>query len=216
MRRMRDSGFAATCFSPITLAFLGDSVWDLYARCRHLLPRTHVTEYRERAMQCVRAEHQARCLDDLERSGGLTPAERDIVRRGRNADVSVIPKRLRGSPEAKRIYQKATALECLVGYLYLTSPERLHGVMRRVGMVASRGPGVRLPRPGSEPPPWSDAPPQTPREEGAGEGIAPSSAAEPEAAVASEREWRGAAAHAKTAGRPARGFGASPPEEAPP
>jgi len=40
-----------------------------------------------------------------------------------------VPKRLRSNPDSKTIYAKATALECLVGYLYLTDPARLAEIM---------------------------------------------------------------------------------------
>ena len=49
----------------------------------------------------------------------LSEQERDLVRRGRNA-AGKCPSRL--SP---RIYQQATALEALIGYLYLANPARL-------------------------------------------------------------------------------------------
>ncbi|WP_225852823.1 ribonuclease III domain-containing protein, partial [Haemophilus parainfluenzae] len=49
----------------------------------------------------------------------LTPAEQDLLRRGRNAS-SRGPRRL-----DPLIYQQASSFETLLGYLYLTNPERL-------------------------------------------------------------------------------------------
>ena len=37
------------------------------------------------------------------------------------------------------VYRSATALECLVGYLYVTDPPRLHAVMRYVGLGGPEG-----------------------------------------------------------------------------
>ncbi|MFM7612976.1 MAG: ribonuclease III domain-containing protein, partial [Synechococcales cyanobacterium] len=65
----------------------------------------------------VRAESQAQQLQALEVH--LTPDEKDMVRRGRNASSSG-PKRI-----DSKVYQQSTGLETLVGYLYLTNPDRL-------------------------------------------------------------------------------------------
>lgn len=103
--------------SPVALAYLGDAVYELYIRSRYVLPPKRSNDYHSQVVAQVRAESQARHLRSLEPH--LTPAELDILRRGRNA-VSSRPKRL-----APEIYQQATSLETLMGYLYLTDPERL-------------------------------------------------------------------------------------------
>ncbi len=139
--RSFDEGHAPGALSPIAYAFLGDAVWELYARTKELLPAARVVDYRKRTEAAVMAEHQAYCLDALtEREAGalaLTARERDVVRRGRNSHTPSVPKRLRASREAKAMYAKATALECLVGYLYLTDPRRLGELMASLGMAAS-------------------------------------------------------------------------------
>jgi 23S rRNA maturation mini-RNase III len=48
-----------------------------------------------------------------------------------------VPKRLRSDPNSKTVYAKATALECLIGYLYLTDPDRLAEVMELLDMVTA-------------------------------------------------------------------------------
>ena len=68
-------------------------------------------------MAQVRAESQAQHLRSLEAL--LTSEELEILRRGRNA-ASGRPKRVDPG-----IYQQATSLEALMGYLYLTNPQRL-------------------------------------------------------------------------------------------
>jgi ribonuclease-3 family protein len=65
----------------------------------------------------VRAESQAKHLRSLKPY--LTEPEIEILRRGRNA-VTGCPQRL--DPAT---YQQATSLETLMGYLYLTDPQRL-------------------------------------------------------------------------------------------
>ncbi len=53
----------------------------------------------------------------------LTAIEQDIVRRGRNAATGC-PRRLRAE-----IYQQATSLETLIGYLYLQDTQRLNELL---------------------------------------------------------------------------------------
>ncbi len=103
--------------SPTALAYLGDAVYELYIRSHYLFPPQRIQDYHQQVVAQVRAETQARYLDTLEIH--LTPTEREIVKRGRNAS-STGPKRL-----DPKIYQQATGLETLIGYLYLTDPERL-------------------------------------------------------------------------------------------
>jgi ribonuclease III family protein len=103
--------------SPAALAYLGDAVYELYVRSKFLFPpkRSHV--YHQQVVAQVRAEAQSSHLQQL--SPYLTSAELDVSRRGRNA-AHGRPRRL--DPE---IYQQATSFETLIGYLYITNPQRL-------------------------------------------------------------------------------------------
>ncbi len=103
--------------SPAFLAYIGDAVYELYVRTCYLLPPRKVGAYHNQVVAQVRAESQAKALEKL--TPLLTTVEQDIVRRGRNA-ASGCPRRLK--PE---IYQQATSLETLIGYLYLQDTERL-------------------------------------------------------------------------------------------
>jgi ribonuclease-3 family protein len=107
--------------SPASWAYLGDAVYELYVRQAYLLPPKRLQSYHQSVVAQVRAETQASQLQVLEPF--LTPNELEIIRRGRNATCR-FPKRL--DPQ---IYQQATSLETLVGYLYLTNPERLSELM---------------------------------------------------------------------------------------
>ena len=80
----REEGHAIGTLSPISFAFLGDVVWELYARTKHILPPSRVSAYRKQTELVVMAEHQALCLDKLTEGGLLTETELDVVRRGRN------------------------------------------------------------------------------------------------------------------------------------
>lgn len=103
--------------SPGALAYLGDAVYELYIRANYLVPAKRLHLYHSLVVAQVRAETQAQHLRSL--APHFTTAETEIVRRGRNAATGR-PKRLSVS-----IYQQATGLETLIGYLYLKDPERL-------------------------------------------------------------------------------------------
>ncbi len=103
--------------SPAAWAYLGDAVYELFIRMSYLIPAKRSQIYHDLVVAQVRAEAQAHHLQTL--YPHLSSTELEIVKRGRNA-TDRCPKRL--DPQ---IYQQATSLETLVGYLYLTNPERL-------------------------------------------------------------------------------------------
>jgi ribonuclease III family protein len=117
--------------SPTALAYLGDAVYELYMRTQYLLPPSRIRDYHRRVVDCVRAETQAAFVTAL--LPYLSDAEKQILKQGRNAATGQ-PKRL--SPE---IYQQASALETLIGHLYLTDLPRLQEVLGyfSVDMIAT-------------------------------------------------------------------------------
>jgi ribonuclease-3 family protein len=103
--------------SPVALAYLGDAVYELFVRSYFLFPPQNIRTFHRQVVNQVRAEQQAAYLECLKPY--LTDDEVEILRRGRNAASS---RKQRASLQA---YQQATALETLMGYLYLTDPPRL-------------------------------------------------------------------------------------------
>jgi len=101
-------------YSPLTLAFLGDCVYDI-------IIRTVVVERGNRAPQglhkkksyLVNAKTQKEIIESLQ--DVLTPEEEDIYRRGRNAKSYTTAKNASVGD-----YRKATGFEALLGYLYLS------------------------------------------------------------------------------------------------
>lgn len=103
--------------NPLALAFMGDTVWDLLVRQKLLLSQAHVNALHKQAIAQVNAGAQARAAELIEPH--LTEAEGDIFRRGCNAHSRHnAPKNQ--DPYA---YSRATGLEALFGYLYLTGQE---------------------------------------------------------------------------------------------
>ncbi|MDB9373178.1 ribonuclease III domain-containing protein [Nodularia sphaerocarpa CS-585] len=110
--------------SPLALAYIGDAIYELYVRMFYLLPMQQTKVYHCLVVAQVRAETQALHLRSL--TPHLSPAELEIVRRGRNA-ASGRPKRV--DPQ---IYQQATSLETLIGYLYITDFPRLTELLQKL------------------------------------------------------------------------------------
>ena len=100
-------------YSPLTLAFLGDCVYDI-------IIRTVVVERGNRAPQglhkkksyLVNAKTQKELIESIQDL--LTEEEENIYRRGRNAK-SYTPAKNASVGD----YRKATGFEALLGYLYL-------------------------------------------------------------------------------------------------
>lgn len=113
-------------YSPLALAFVGDSVYDL-------LIRTIVVErgatapgaLHRRKSDVVRASAQAACAEAL--LAELTEEEMAVYRRGRNAHPHTTAKNASVGE-----YHRATGLEALYGFLYLTDRmDRLLYLVRR-------------------------------------------------------------------------------------
>ena len=124
-----DANFSIEQLSPTALAYLGDVVYELYVRVYYLLPPKKIVDYHNQVVDKVRAEAQADFLQIL--SPYLTSSEKEMLRRGRNA-AGGKPRRL--SP---KIYQQATSLETLIGYLYLTNPQRLDELLDKLDFLPS-------------------------------------------------------------------------------
>ena len=127
--------------NPVSLAYLGDAVLELFLREHFIWPPRRPAELRAIVVELVRAETQAAVVralvggasgDDGGAAAGaaafaLTDEEREWLKRGRNATKGRGPARLRGST-----YEDASGLECLVGFLHLTDAARLDLLLREI------------------------------------------------------------------------------------
>lgn len=100
--------------SPLTWAYVGDCVYELYIRT-NLVNQTNLKPHKLHieTIKYVKAKSQAKLLEKIYEN--LTEEEKDIVRRGRNAESHHLPKNANVQE-----YRYATAFEALLGYLYLT------------------------------------------------------------------------------------------------
>ncbi len=106
----------------LELAYLGDTLWDLFVREELVKTGGRMKELHRAAVARVRASAQSRALARIEED--LTEEEAAVVRRARNAHQTP-PKNADPAD-----YCRATALEALFGYLYLTGQlERMKTLM---------------------------------------------------------------------------------------
>ncbi len=102
-----------TQYSPLTLAWLGDSVYDLIVRnvlVKH--GNRQAAKLHKQASDLVCATFQAKMIAAL--LPELTEEETAVYRRGHNASPG------HGAKNAtKREYLEATGFEALIGYLFL-------------------------------------------------------------------------------------------------
>ena len=111
---------------PLVWAYIGDCVYELFIRM-HLVNNTklHPHELHIKTVQYVKAKAQADILEKIKEE--LTDEEREIVRRGRNAQNHHLPKNANLAD-----YTHATAFEALIGYLYLTKQDdRLNELLEK-------------------------------------------------------------------------------------
>ena len=104
--------------SPLTWAYIGDCVYELYVR-EELINKTNLKPHKLHieAIKYVKAKAQAELLQKI--YDKLTDEEKDVVRRGRNAENHHLPKN-----SNVQEYMHSTAFEALIGYLYLTNQNK--------------------------------------------------------------------------------------------
>ncbi len=110
---INNSNKSPNALNPISLAFLGDAVYEILVREHLAMQGDRPPEELHRlAVGFVSASAQYKSLQKI--LPLLTADEAAAFKRGRNAKVSHIPK---GASPAK--YHGATGFEALFGYLYL-------------------------------------------------------------------------------------------------
>ena len=113
--------------SSIGLAHMGDAVFEILVRtwlCVH--GKATGKGLHQATIALVRAESQAAMAEKI--LPELTEEETAVFRRGRNAQVKSVP-----SHASRAQYSEATALEALLGWLYLRGEqERINALFCRM------------------------------------------------------------------------------------
>ena len=100
-------------YSPLTFAYIGDDVFDLVIRTIVVNKgNTSPNKLHNTVIRYVSAKAQAKMYDAI--NPLLNDEEQDVLRRGRNSKPHTKAKNASSAD-----YMKATALETLIGYLYL-------------------------------------------------------------------------------------------------
>lgn len=100
-------------YSPLTLAYIGDAIFDVIIRTILVdNGNTSVNNLNRRASELVRATSQSKMIAAI--MDDLTEEEKDIYRRGRNSKPHTKAKNA-----STREYLEATGFEAVIGYLYL-------------------------------------------------------------------------------------------------
>lgn len=133
--RLFDEPVSPRQLSPLTLAFVGDAVYELLVReflaCEANRP---VHELNRRSTEVVRAGAQAQALKKI--ASLLSEEEQAVVRRGRNAHPNHSAKNASVTD-----YRLATGLEALFGYLYLSDrTERIRELFDQINGLTAAAP----------------------------------------------------------------------------
>ena len=110
----------------MTLAYLGDAIYEVYIR-EHLIKNgiAKVEELQRDAVKYVSAKAQAKILDNLVEHDILTDIEIDIVKRGRNYKRASHPRNT-----DIMTYKLSSGFEALIGYLYMDNQiDRLNEII---------------------------------------------------------------------------------------
>ena len=111
--------------SALVYAYLGDAIYEFYIR-KYLIDNniSKVKDLTRESLKYVSAVSQRKILEYLENNNYLSEEELEIIRWGRNA------KGTKAKHADIVTYRYATALECLLGYLYYEKKEeRINEIM---------------------------------------------------------------------------------------
>ena len=113
MERFYNKNCDVNSLSPLTLAFIGDTVFDLFVRERLICQANRpVNKLHNEAAKTVNAASQAKAVKKI--MPILTEEEQAVFRRGRNSHTN---HKAKNASEGD--YHYATGFEALFGYLYL-------------------------------------------------------------------------------------------------
>jgi ribonuclease-3 family protein len=110
------------------LSYLGDAVWELYVRAHLVKIVPHGNKKANKlALSYVTAKAQCEALEKI--LPVLTEEEVEVFKWGRNTKTHYTP-----HSATREEYQKATGLEVLFGYLYITKSENRLKELFEVGI----------------------------------------------------------------------------------
>ncbi len=112
-------------YNPLVLAYIGDSLYDVYVRSRLIAANVELPVHKlhKRAIRYVSAHGQSEAVRVIENC--LSADELSAYKRGRNTKSYTVPKNADVGE-----YRRATGFEALIGWLYVGGKEgRMHELM---------------------------------------------------------------------------------------
>ena len=103
-----------------SLAHLGDAVYELFIRQKVIAKTSKINDVHKLTTQLVNASFHARLLDFL--MPHLTEKEVTLIKRGRNTSLTSSKRKDQAA------HRLSTALEALIGYMYLSDFQRLEEI----------------------------------------------------------------------------------------
>lgn len=127
MERFYNKECDASQLSPLNLAFVGDTVFDLFVREKLVCEANRpVKKLHDLASKRVNAAAQAKAIKAI--AENLSEKELGVFKKGRNVHTNHKAKNMSESD-----YHAATGLEALFGYLYLDGQlERLREIFELI------------------------------------------------------------------------------------
>lgn len=116
----------ASEYSPLSLAYIGDSVYEVYVRSRVIAENPDMPAHKlhVKSVNYVKAHAQSNSMEKI--ADMLDEEETSVYKRGRNAKSATVPKNA-----VLTDYRRATGFEALVGYLFICGRyERLELIMQ--------------------------------------------------------------------------------------
>ena len=117
-------------YSPLTLAYIGDGIYELYIRTILVEQgNRQANKLHKHVSRLVKAQAQSKMIETLEPL--FTPEEEAVYKRGRNAKSYTTAKNATTGE-----YRRATGFEAVMGYLYLTGQHFRMIDLIKIGMEA--------------------------------------------------------------------------------
>lgn len=98
--------------SGVVLAYLGDSVWELYVREYFILKGYNIRNLNKHVVQCVNAKTQSRILKEI--LDDVDEKYKPLINRSKNGNIKTFPKSCSVAE-----YREATGFEAYIGALYI-------------------------------------------------------------------------------------------------
>lgn len=121
-------------YNGTSLAYLGDAVLSLFIRERMMASgMQHAKQMQQLSIRYVSAKAQAQILEALLNAQFFNDDEMDIVLRGRNSNTKSHAKNTN-----ILTYRKASGLEAIIGYLYLSDKARLDELLSEIERIGDQ------------------------------------------------------------------------------